>query len=549
MVTMKTISCSILFLALQGLLVSAKTPTFADQYIATGRILLPYAEINEPFKAYYDKKSNKSRVDYYGDLEQTVQRADMTEFYKLAYMVDTKGETKRVCFNMAGTLLQPVTIQSVLPDLEQFKLQASGQCKQLSNKLELTGDCEQWEYRVTNGQKESKYVFILQRDEQQQPIPLYYLMMGYDSLLGSHYDKYEVIYESYERMPIDPKIFDIFKGYKCGGFPGPGHGLMATFNPIREFIQGTYDHIDESFNDFSKKHNKNYETKEESTKRQHFFRHNYRFIMAHNRKTTSFKLGVNHLTDRSNDELKVLRGVRSTNKEYNGGMYFDKTKYNMSKLPSQWDWRLVGAVTPVKDQAICGSCWSFGTTGAMEGAYFVKTGNLVKLSQQQLVDCSWSEQNNGCDGGEDFRSYKYLMKAGGIATADSYGPYLGIDGKCHDREVQKAVKVTGFYNVTRGDPESMKVALFNHGPVTVSIDASLKTFSFYSHGVYYDPKCSSENLDHSVLAVGYGELNGEKYWLIKNSWSTYWGNDGYVLINQKGNDCGVLTDATFPIVE
>lgn len=114
------------------------------------------------------------------------------------------------------------------------------------------------------------------------------------------------------------------------------------------------------------------------------------------------------------------------------------------------------------------------------------------------------------------------MKVGGITTEDSYGPYLGVDGKCHDKDVKKSVKVTGFYNVTQYDPEAMKVALFNNGPVSVSIDASQKSFTFYSHGIYYDPKCSSKDLDHSVLAVGYGELKGEKYWLIKNSWSTYW---------------------------
>lgn len=173
----------------------------------------------------------------------------------------------------------------------------------------------------------------------------------------------------------------------------------------------------------------------------------------------------------------------------------------------------------------------------------------MKLSQQQLIDCSWNENNNGCDGGLDFQTYNYLLNSGGIATEEDYGHYLGADGKCHDHAVKKSVQLKGFYNVTVNDPEAMKVALYYHGPVTIAIDASPPTFSFYSHGVYYDPNCKSNDLDHQVLAVGYGELNGEKYWLVKNSWSTYWGNDGYILINQKHNNCGVLSDATFPDIK
>lgn len=143
------------------------------------------------------------------------------------------------------------------------------------------------------------------------------------------------------------------------------------------------------------------------------------------------------------------------------------------------------------------------------------------------------------------------MKTKGIATDEDYGHYLGQDGKCHDKDVKKSVKLSGFVNVTSGDPEALKLALFNHGPVTVAIDASHKSLSFYANGVYFEPKCGNKpsDLDHQVLAVGYGTILGHKYWLIKNSWSTYWGNDGYVLMSQLDNNCGVLTSPTFPIIE
>uniref|UniRef100_A0A8B9W1Z9 Peptidase C1A papain C-terminal domain-containing protein n=1 Tax=Anas zonorhyncha TaxID=75864 RepID=A0A8B9W1Z9_9AVES len=206
-----------------------------------------------------------------------------------------------------------------------------------------------------------------------------------------------------------------------------------------------------------------------------------------------------------------------------------------------------GAVTPVKDQAVCGSCWSFATTGAMEGALFLKTGVLTPLSQQVLIDCSWGFGNYACDGGEEWRAYEWIKKHGGIASTESYGSYKG----------QMLAKITGYVNVTSGNITAVKAAIYKHGPVAVSIDASHRTFSFYSNGVYYEPKCGESGtwdpreplpLDHAVLAVGYGVLQGETYWLIKNSWSTYWGNDGYILMAMKDNNCGVATEATYPIL-
>jgi len=259
---------------------------------------------------------------------------------------------------------------------------------------------------------------------------------------------------------------------------------------------------------------------------------------------------VNEFADMHDDEITMSRGrkYRQGYMGYNGGLPFNPAEFSLKEIPDEIDWRLRGAVTQVKDQAVCGSCWSFGTTGAVEAAYFMKTGNLVRLSQQELIDCSWGEGNNGCDGGEDFRAYQFIMK-NGLASEQSYGPYLGVDGKCH-KSVDATVHMKGFVNVTSGDQKALKMAIAEKGPVSVSIDAAHKSLSFYSNGVYYEPECGSglANLDHSVLAVGYGTLNGEAYWLIKNSWSTYWGNDGYVLMSQKNNNCGVATAATYALL-
>lgn len=140
-----------------------------------------------------------------------------------------------------------------------------------------------------------------------------------------------------------------------------------------------------------------------------------------------------------------------------------------------------------------------------------------------------------------------MMKHGGIPTEEEYGPYLGQDGYCHINNVTMVAKITGWVNVTPNSEEALMMALLKHGPISVAIDASHKTFSFYSNGVYYEPTCGNkvDELDHAVLAVGYGVLNSQPYWLVKNSWSNYWGNDGYVLMSAKNNNCGVMTTPTY----
>lgn len=524
-------------------------PVFSDSYFAMGLILLPYAEIKEPFVAYYDKTNGKSRVDYYGDLVKTFQISTDGDYgisYKVAYMPDDTGEPKHTCFQVNGTETSPVTIQSLLPNLSKFSFITEELCP--VEEIFNSEQCEKWEYNNTEGSKVNKYTMWLIRQET-AIIPVRYHMKGYDSLLGSHYDKYDLLYQKYSAEPIDPINFEVGENLTCRAFPGPGVEFISLHNPVKEFIDGVDKHVENAFEEFKSKHNKNYADEREHAKRLNIFRHNYRFINSKNRAGLSYNLAVNHLADFTEDELWTMRGRLPTT-EYNGGEAFHIELYDLESIPDNLDWRLLGAVTPVKDQAICGSCWSFGTTGTIEGAYFLKTKNLVRLSQQQLIDCSWKYENNGCDGGEDYRAYRYIKESGGLATEDDYGPYIGQDGICRERNVSKTVRLSSYVNVTSGDLDALKLAIAYHGPISISIDASHKSLSFYANGVYYEPACGNTNddLDHSVLAVGYGELFGQKYWLVKNSWSTYWGNDGYFLLNQKDNNCGAATEPTFVVL-
>jgi len=247
-----------------------------------------------------------------------------------------------------------------------------------------------------------------------------------------------------------------------------------------------------------------------------------------------------------------------------------ETSWERDNLPKNLDLRQKGLVTPVKDQGTCGSCWSFATVGAIEGQYAKVTGKLHDISEQQLVDCTWSALNYGCNGGSNDGALSWLITEnnGKFQSAREYGPYLSQDGFCHlpdnssvfaannppmarDVNFVSSIAVVGCSHIDVTAPamseaaqiEMLSFVLFVHGPASVSIWASDVDFYFYGSGVYNDPKCSSIDSDHVVVLVGYGNDDnvGLSYWLLKNSWSSHWGERGYMRIAQKGNICGVMT--------
>ncbi|CAB3361153.1 Hypothetical predicted protein [Cloeon dipterum] len=528
-----------------------EAPAFSSQYSAKGTLYIPYAEIREPFMAWYDEEAGNSRIDYYGGVVKTYQlskEGPAGVSRKLAPVTTETQLNQEMCLEVEGdSESNKVDTQSILPDLTGFEC--------IGEDMVSGHTTEKWRLVVTNGDKVNKYtMWIRYKKNPQDPtksiaLPIRYEMRGFNSLLGSHYDHYYLEYDWYSYEAPAASVFQLPENMTCTSFPGPGDKHIYTFNPMREFMQNYETHVNDAFEQFKQTHNKQYQDPSEHGKRKDIFRQNLRYIHSTNRAGLPYKLAVNHMADKSELEMKAFRG-RQYSEGYNGGSAFPYDTPEMHKVPDSMDWRIFGAVTPVKDQSVCGSCWSFGTTGAIEGAYFVKYGHLIRVSQQALIDCSWGYGNNGCDGGEDFRSYNWMMKHGGIPTEEEYGPYLGQDGYCHVDNVTVTATIKGFVNVTSGSVAALKLALSKHGPISVAIDASHKTFSFYSNGVYFEPKCgsSSFDLDHAVLLVGYGTLNGKDYWLIKNSWSNYWGNDGYILMAQKDNNCGVLTAPTYVVM-
>lgn len=324
------------------------------------------------------------------------------------------------------------------------------------------------------------------------------------------------------------------------------------------------------FSTFQSIYKKKYQTFEEFQYRFETFCTNIKTIIMHNsNESNTFKMSINQFADMTHDEFTNWRRTgykniknNKNNKSYsvkkgrlsaemcvpfNGTIFTDATK--MKLLPSAVDWRTKAAVTPVKDQGQCGSCWSFSSTGAMEGAWAIAKGELVNLSEQQLMDCSRKYGNQGCNGGDMDPSFIYAIQNGGLCKESDYS-YQAVDSfTC--KKCKPVSQFTKCADVTPNNQLALKEAV-SIGPVSVAIDANSKLFQFYSSGIITDTTCGT-TLDHGVLTIGYGDDSGIKYWLVKNSWSDSWGDKGYVKIarSENINDtgiCGIAMDPSFPIV-
>ena len=302
------------------------------------------------------------------------------------------------------------------------------------------------------------------------------------------------------------------------------------------------------FNHFQEKFQKFYDNLEEFELRFDIFRSNLKAIIAHNLvPNQNFTMGINQFSDLTQEEFKAqyTGGVKAVVGSYGCGTFTSSA----TSAPVSIDWRKKNAVTSVKDQGQCGSCWTFSATGASEGAWAIKTGTLVDLSEEQLVECATGMQygSHGCNGGQMEGAFKYLIQNG--QCGDSAYPYTSGNGK--SGSCQSCTKVAHFSacsDVKPNDQISLKGAVAQQ-PVAVAIEADTRYFQSYSGGILDSPSCGT-TLDHGVLIVGYGEENGQKYWILKNSWSSSWGEQGYfrILRTDSTNDpgiCGVAMDPSF----
>ncbi|CAI9103745.1 OLC1v1002285C1 [Oldenlandia corymbosa var. corymbosa] len=314
------------------------------------------------------------------------------------------------------------------------------------------------------------------------------------------------------------------------------------------------DHVqnaDHHFSLFKKRFGKTYASQEEHDYRLSVFKANMRRALRHQKLDPSAVHGVTQFSDLTPAEFKRnFLGLNRRSPKLR--LPADANKAPIlptDDLPEDFDWREHGAVTPPKNQGSCGSCWSFSTTGALEGANFLATGKLVSLSEQQLVDCDHEcdpedkdSCDSGCNGGLMNSAFEYTLKAGGLMREEDY-PYTGSDrGACRFDKSKIAAKVANF-SVVSLDEEQIAANLVKNGPLAVAINAVF--MQTYVGGVSC-PYICSKRLDHGVLLVGYGSagyspirMRDKPYWIIKNSWGEHWGESGYYKICRGRNVCGV----------
>lgn len=317
------------------------------------------------------------------------------------------------------------------------------------------------------------------------------------------------------------------------------------------------------FSAYMKDHNKEYSSPAEMFSRYNTFKQNFDLVHIHNEEAAqgkhTFTLAMNQFADITNEEYRQRLGLKrdgKTAEEHHSkhGMHCHHTFVGeaASTLPASFDWRDQNAVGAVKNQGSCGSCWAFSATAALEFAYFNKTKSLASFSEQLCVDCA----KNGADtcdvGGEMSDCYVAVQQLGAEESEDNY-PYTQTSGagcRFDNKSAFPNFKVSGYKNVTQGDEAALQVAAYE-AVLAIAIDASSIFFQLYSKGVYSPLMCKNQwnQLDHGVAIVGWGtDATGGDYWIVRNSWGASWGQQGYIwMARNKNNQCGVATDASFPI--
>lgn len=264
---------------------------------------------------------------------------------------------------------------------------------------------------------------------------------------------------------------------------------------------------------------------------------NSRLVHEFNSGRKSFKLALNKFACYTPAEYKTLLGRRqSPNKSRQSIIIKSK-----GDEPVSIDWREKGVVNEIKDQGQCGSCWAFGTVQACESAYAISHGKLYSCSDQEILDCC--EYCSGCDGGVECVTLDYIIRLqDGLLMSEEDYPYKFVQTRCAFDKTKGINKITGYINGVKGDENALK-KLVSQGVCDIGIDASKFSFQLYSGGIYDEPSCSSTALDHAVGLVGYGSMNDNDYWIVRNSWGASWGEKGYIRMSRnKNNQCGVATD-------
>lgn len=490
------------------------------QYHVEGVLQLPYANIAEPFTFDYVSRSWCFSSFYNGLDSQLVLVSKALQYdvhvEKDHFVCDTSD---------ASDLIE------MIPDITEAGWKAIGQ-SQIRNIV-----CNHYQKTTHIGEKTNTYDYYT---DARTGNPIQFALRGYNVVEDSHFDLYNFDYYSFapqaniSRASVPSLCSSVTK------LEDPtSRRIIRPTHRLRSFFAA-------SFEGFSHAYHKSYPSQSDRSYRESVFASNVDFIRRYNARNGEVQLAINQFADWTFDEVRAtLGGFRPSGAHQRAPRVHRQSN---SPLPPSVDWRIRGAVTDVKDQAVCGSCWAFGTMATVEGAAAIAMRNLSRLSEQYIVDCFWSDTNTGCNGGDHCDALEWLTNQPALPLESSY-PYKMVDDFCRSPAEVLPHRLSSYAAVTSGDELALQDALANHGPCAVAIDVT-DAMIFYGRGVFSDPECKSESedLDHSVVAVGYGTENDQDYYIVKNSWSTFWGDDGYIyLARNKCNMCGIATEAAYAI--
>lgn len=579
-----------------------KPPVWPSDYTVSYTFSVPYVRtyqkqgLEYPTVVWVEEGGKRLRVDIYASENviittkerevEIVPKYDKTEC--LIFLNHPSQHDDGPRLNLGSNVDGAI---AVLPDVSDWPFKGSAVIDGESVNL--------WEYEKRHQAKTIKYSFWIREDGS----PVRLRQHGNDLFTGSHIDEWLVDFTSYVPGPSKQPVFQppaLCDGVKPGnrtvgsqGFRNRMHGLIPRLplgdNQVHTIIGELHSQLGrkvvqkrrEAYNSFAAQHGRVHKSHSEHVLRQRVYEANVKLIEDWNAGISAspgaprrHTLAINKFADWTEEEFMAVmlpnhnrKMPRPDRKE----RLMHKPVTPRDRVPKSVDWKNSGADGPVKDQCACGSCWAFAAAGAIQSAYFMATGREQLFSEQQLMDCSWGHtENKACDGGLYEGAFEYLTGKGKkskekhskggsghghrLAFLDDY-PYRGANSFCRDDTLpveSRGVIVKGFTSVEKGDVAGIKEALYTKGPLAVSIDAAQPTFRFYSSGVYNDPSCKwkQDDLDHSVMLVGYGTSDdGQDYWTIKNEWSSHWGDKGYMRMSRDNHGCGVVSDAAYAIVD
>ncbi|GLI71459.1 hypothetical protein VaNZ11_016680 [Volvox africanus] len=567
-----------------------KPPIFPDIFSLKYTFSMPHFYLTQPnglsysVSVWYDGPNNLRRVEAYDGEDScvSVEGVDYTVIPRInTLQCDVYGEKGR----------------KVYPPLPDLTLWEYGGAADFDGRQALI-----WQRQIKEYDRVSQYAFYVTPDA----VPLRLYMIGVNYLTNAHFDEY--LYDFTHFQPGLPNnasnlfAIPVVCQQQAAALaeaevaadrtvPAPArrqHPVALQLGALLPDIQA-YDH-NRAYNIWSRAHGRVHEDADEYDSRMERFRSIVDRIQAHNaRSDRSYSMRLNHWADWHEHEfieaMMPARGIRKPQQQRGekpdeaaagvveaGGLRDGEGEDSdvlMSQLPGSYrpldrlvatltrsqlpdvvDWRGTGADPGVKDQGMCGSCYAFAATGAMDGRWFVATGQRRSFSEQQIVDCAWDYGPNGCFGGYYQPVFNYIAESGGIALEQDYS-YRSEVGFCRSANHSLVGRFSGYWAVESRNDLALMEAVWKYGPVAVSVDAAPDTFRFYWEGVYDEPTCSHKmrDLDHTVTLYGYGTTpDGKDYWLVRNSWAKFFGDDGYIRIIRGRRDCGIATDPAVPVV-